>query len=490
MSGAQLGAPARGSAIVRRRRTRPERSPMRRSRWRRSPWSRAPTARRAARPRRAPVTATATVATRPRTAQPRSIPSASMRRALAQRAGRRHGRDAERQGLLARRVRRRHLHLGRRELLRLDRRHAPQPTDRRHGRDAAPATATGSSPPTAASSASATRTSTARPAPCTSTSRSSASSPPARGHGYWLVARDGGVFSLRRRALLRLDRRHPPQPADRRRRRDADRPRLLVRRARRRHLLLRRRALQRLDRRRAPLAADRRHGPAPSGNGYLLLAANGRVLQLRQRDATTAPPTNACPGAPAVAIATAPQRARLLDRLRQRAGVRALARSKRPPKCAPPQPATKIGAGGGRPLQPHERRARGPRARRRSRGTRRSRRTPRAGARRWAASDLHHSNIGSLLGPYDYVGENIATGSAACPPARCTSRGCTRRTTATTSCRPASRASASACTARPTARSGRPTEFGRPRSAGPPPPYGGDTPVNPVARPDADSIGC
>ena len=27
-------------------------------------------------------------------------------------------------------------------------------------------------------------------------------------------------------------------------------------------------------------------------------------------------------------------------------------------------------------------------------------------------SNLHHSNIGSLLGPFDYVGENIAMGSA------------------------------------------------------------------------------
>ena len=29
-----------------------------------------------------------------------------------------------------------------------------------------------------------------------------------------------------------------------------------------------------------------------------------------------------------------------------------------------------------------------------------------------AANQFQHSNIGSLLGPYDYVGENIAAGSA------------------------------------------------------------------------------
>ena len=67
---------------------------------------------------------------------------------------RRHGRDADRQGLLARRRRRRRLHLRRRALLRLDRR------------------------------------------PCASTSRSSAWPPTPSGRGYWLVASDGGIFTF------------------------------------------------------------------------------------------------------------------------------------------------------------------------------------------------------------------------------------------------------------------------------------------------------
>ena len=66
--------------------------------------------------------------------------------------------------LLARRLRRRRLHLRRRALLRLDRRTHARRTDRRHRRDTRPATATGSSPPTAASSPSATPRSTAPPA--------------------------------------------------------------------------------------------------------------------------------------------------------------------------------------------------------------------------------------------------------------------------------------------------------------------------------------
>ena len=40
--------------------------------------------------------------------------------------------------------------------------------------------------------------------------------PTPTGHGYWLVAADGGSLRVRRRALLRLDRRHPSRQPDRR----------------------------------------------------------------------------------------------------------------------------------------------------------------------------------------------------------------------------------------------------------------------------------
>ena len=125
------------------------------------------------------------------------------------------------QRLLAGRLRRRHLHLRRRQLLRLHRRHPPQPTHRRHGRHPRPATATGWSPPTAASSPSATP------------------------HFYGST---GGI--------------HLNQPivgmaAT------PDRPRLLARRLRRRHLHLRRRRLLRLHRRHPPQPAHRRHGRHP-----------------------------------------------------------------------------------------------------------------------------------------------------------------------------------------------------------------------------------
>ena len=65
---------------------------------------------------------------------------------------------------------------------------------------------------------------------------------------------------LLRRAVLRLDRRHPPQPARGRHAVHQRRPGLLVRRVGRRHLQLRRCALPRLHGRPAPQPAHGRHG--------------------------------------------------------------------------------------------------------------------------------------------------------------------------------------------------------------------------------------
>ena len=94
---------------------------------------------------------------------------------------------ARRLGLLAGGLRRRHLLLRRRPVLRLDRQHPPQPAHRRHGRHRPTAAATGWWPPTAASSRSATPRSTARPATSTSTSRWWAWPPPptAPATGWW-----------------------------------------------------------------------------------------------------------------------------------------------------------------------------------------------------------------------------------------------------------------------------------------------------------------
>ena len=113
-------------------------------------------------------------------------------------------------------ARRRHLQLRRRAVLRLDRRHAPQPTDRRHGARRRPARATGSSRSDGGifsfgdaqfyGSTGAMRLN--RPIVGMAATPS--------GKGYWLVASDGGIFSFGDARFFGLDRQHPPQPTDRR----------------------------------------------------------------------------------------------------------------------------------------------------------------------------------------------------------------------------------------------------------------------------------
>ena len=120
----------------------------------------------------------------------------SMGAIAPQPADRGHGRHPRRPGLLAGGLRRRHLQLRRRRLLRLDGR--PRPSTSRSWAWPPPPTAgaTGWWPPTAASSASATPASTARWAARASTSPIVGMAATPDGRGYWLVASDGGIFSF------------------------------------------------------------------------------------------------------------------------------------------------------------------------------------------------------------------------------------------------------------------------------------------------------
>ncbi len=113
-----------------------------------------------------------------------------------QQAHRRHGRHPRRQGLLAGRLRRRHLHLRRRRLLRLHRRDAPSTSPSSAWPPPPTARATGWSPPTAASSPSATPPSTAPPARIHLNKPIVGMAATPDGKGYWLVASDGGIFTF------------------------------------------------------------------------------------------------------------------------------------------------------------------------------------------------------------------------------------------------------------------------------------------------------
>ena len=142
-------------------------------------------------------------------------------RAAAGRTGGGHGRHARRAGLLGGGRRRRHLHLRRRRLLRVDRRHPPQPA------------------------------------------RSSAWPRTPDGRGYWLVASDGGIFAFGDAGFYGLDRAPSPQPARRGHGGHPRRRRLLAGGLRRRHLRLRRRRLLRVDGRPPAQPPDRGHGRRP-----------------------------------------------------------------------------------------------------------------------------------------------------------------------------------------------------------------------------------
>ena len=145
------------------------------------------------------------------------------------------------------------------------------------------ARATGCSAATAACSRSATPSSTARPAAGASTSRSSGMAPTPSGQRLLARRPRRRRVLLRRREVLRLDRRAAAELAGARPHADVDRQGLLAVRARRRRLLLRRREVLRLDGRRAAEPADRRHGRASAERRLLDGRGRRRHLHVRAR---------------------------------------------------------------------------------------------------------------------------------------------------------------------------------------------------------------
>ena len=197
-----------------------------------------------------------------------------------------HGRPAgrghtRRPGLLAGGLRRRHLHLRRRRLLRLDGRDPPQPAHRGHGGH--------TRRPGLLAGGLRRRHLQLRRRRLLRLHRQPAPQPTHRGHGGHprrpgLLA--GGLrrrhLQLRRRRLLRLHRQPAPQPTHRRHGGHPRRPGLLAGGLRRRHLHLRRRRLLRLHRQPAPQPTHRRHGGHPRRQGLLVGGLRRRHLHLRR----------------------------------------------------------------------------------------------------------------------------------------------------------------------------------------------------------------
>ena len=200
-----------------------------------------------------------------------------------------HGGHARRRRLLAGGQRRRHLHLRRRRLLRLDRRH-----DLNKPIVGMAATPDGRGYWLVASDGGIFTYGDAEllrlGRGLTSTSRSSGMAPTPDGGGYWLVASDGGIFSYGDATVLRLDRRPPPQRARGGHGRHARRRRLLAGGQRRRHLQLRRRAVLRLGR-----AASAQQAGGGHGRRRPTAAATGWWPATAASSTTATPPSTARP---------------------------------------------------------------------------------------------------------------------------------------------------------------------------------------------------
>jgi uncharacterized protein YkwD len=223
---------------------------------------------------------------------------------------------------------------------------------------------------------------------------------------------------------------------------------------------------------------------ARDGGGYLLLSANGTVHKFGTAKYFGSA-DHACQTVPAVAIATARKAAGYWIAFAN-AQAYALSPVKAAPRCAANRTATSAGAADLFARLNDERRARGL-APLRWNGE------LAAYATNWsktmAASSMHHSNIGNLLGSFNYVGENIAYGKGAAESSlhlawmhsqdhrdNILSPGFTDVGIGMY-CAPDGSMWAT-------------TNFGRPWSAGQPPPYAGNTPENPIARADGNNIRC
>ncbi len=186
------------------------------------------------------------------------------------------------------------------------------------------------------------------------------------GKGYWLVASDGGVFSF-----------HAPFFGST--------------------------GSIRLNQPITGIAA------APGGGGYTMVAADGGLFRFGAKSPFYGSAVNACPGAPAVAVAMSPGAEGYWITFAD-ARTYAFSPSSAAPKCATPPPTkTDLMATDLFNRLNDERAAR--------------HLAPLAWdpslsgyAAAWSANmasfGFRHSAIGNLLGPYNYVGENIAAGSS------------------------------------------------------------------------------
>ena len=263
------------------------------------------------------------------------------------------------------------------------------------------------------------------------------------GHGYWFVAADGGVFSFGDARF------HGSTGA-----------------AHLTHAIV-------------GMATAR------DGRGYLLLAANGTVYKFGSA-AFYGSADRACQSTPAVAIATSRLSSGYWIAFAN-AQAYALSAARSAPRCGP-NLQTKTGAGAADLFARlnDERRARGLPALRWNP-------TLASYAAGWSKTmsqtSMHHSDIGSLLGSFDYVGENIAMGRGA-PESSLHVAWMHSQGHRDNMLSPGFTDVGIGMYCAPDGSMWATTDFGRPWSPGQPPSYAGNTAPNPVARADANNINC
>lgn len=261
------------------------------------------------------------------------------------------------------------------------------------------------------------------------------------GRGYWLVASDGGVFAFNAPFAGSMGGRPLFQPVV---------------------------------------------GMVSSGNAYTLVASDGGLFRFGARAPFYGSAVGACPGAPAVGVATS---ANAVGYWITFANARTYAFS--PTQHAPP-----CGSDGS-PLGPmaadllvrlnQERAARGV-------GPLAWDGSLAGYASMWSADmsvhGFRHSNIGSLLGPYNFVGENIAMGSRGVTAGSLHNAWMHSDGHRANMLNPGFTRVGIGAYCAPNGSLWLTQEFGRDVAAGSPPPSGGTPPVDPVARPDSGSLGC
>jgi uncharacterized protein YkwD/ribosomal protein L24E len=263
------------------------------------------------------------------------------------------------------------------------------------------------------------------------------------GHGYWFVAADGGVFSFGDAKF------HGSTGAL--------------------HLA-------------HPIVSM---ASARDGRGYLLLASNGTVYKFGSA-AYYGSADHACQSAPAVAIATARLSSGYWIAF---ANARAYALSpvKSAPRCGPNlQTKTGLAAADLFARLNDERRARGLAP---LRWNTELASYAASWSRTMSQTSMHHSDIGNLLGSFDYVGENIAMGRGA-PVSSLHVAWMHSQDHRDNMLSPGFTDVGVGVYCAPDGSMWAATDFGRPWSEGQPPSYPGNTPANPVARPDANNIRC